>query len=620
MAGTTDDEALFQARTERLDVSQTEMGVTIRASTAPTGHATDDVDPSVLPRITLDTRAAAPIPLERAPRPDLAIVSTIGEGGMGRVHLARQRSLDRDVAVKTLKSDATPAVSMALLREARVTGMLEHPGVIPVHALGVDDDGRPMLVMKRVDGTDLSTRLGGEPQTGERLVAALEALMQVCRTCEFAHSRGVLHRDIKPENIMVGGFGEVYLLDWGIATKLDPGAGSKESIVGTPCYMAPEMVLGRALDARTDVYLVGATLHEVLTGKPRHGGKTMMEVARNAMSSEPFAYGPDVPAELASLCNRATARDPAKRPASAAAMREEIALFLRHRAARAIAEAALERLATLQTLLAAAELAPAEIARAYRLVAEARFGLAQSLEQDPTNEEMREALRRSSLAAIDLELRQAHVGIAEALYKELDAPDAAVETRIAEARAHQDAKAKEHERLERIDHDLDPTQHASRRTRPMLALAVILLVIGVYVSTIQKATPTTLVTVAGFSMTLILGGTAFLWRRVLTNAFNRRGSLMLVISMAFILLDRTVGLVNGRPVAETLANDSLLLALFMAAASISFVRAMWPGVVLLLIGLAGIELWPEHAPLLFTCAATCNLVVGAWALARARRI
>src|SRR5688500_14564870 len=117
MAGTTDDEALFRARTERLEVSQTEVGVTIRASSAPVGHATDDVDPSVLPRIALHTRGGAS---KRSLRPDLAIVSTIGEGGMGRVHLARQRSLDRDVAVKTLKSDATPAVSMALLREARV--------------------------------------------------------------------------------------------------------------------------------------------------------------------------------------------------------------------------------------------------------------------------------------------------------------------------------------------------------------------------------------------------------------------------------------------------------------------------------------------------------------------
>src|SRR5690606_27149942 len=141
-----------------------------------------------------DTRGGPSIPPGRPQRTaDLALVSTIGEGGMGRVHLARQRSLARDVAVKTLKSDATPAVAQALLREARITGMLEHPGVIPVHALGVDDEGRPMLVMKRAFGTDLSTWLGGAPQTGERLVSALESLIQVCRTCEFAHSRGVLH-------------------------------------------------------------------------------------------------------------------------------------------------------------------------------------------------------------------------------------------------------------------------------------------------------------------------------------------------------------------------------------------------------------------------------------------
>jgi serine/threonine-protein kinase len=421
---------------------------------------------------------------------------------------------------------------------------------------------------------------------------------------------------------MVGGFGEVYLLDWGIATRFEAKAKetrSDEPIVGTPCYMAPEMVLGRALDARTDVYLIGATLHEVLTGRPRHGGKSMGEVARNAMLSEPFAFGPEVPEELARLCNRATARDPATRPASAAALREEIALFLRHRAARAIADAARERLVSLEALLAGPTLPPTPIARAYRLVAEARFGLAQSHEQDATNEETRAAIRRCALAALDLELRQGHVGTAEALYEELDAPEPALETRIAEARALEAAKAKEQERLERIEHDLDPTQQASRRTAPMVFLAFASIVMGTYLSVYRELTPASVLGVALFSTVLILGGLAALWRRVMTNAFNRRGALMLVVSIVFVTLNRAIGFVEDRPPADTLTNDLLLLGLFMASASVSWIRGVWPGVPLVLAGVVGVHYWPAHAAPIFTAASIANIGVCVFVLARARR-
>jgi eukaryotic-like serine/threonine-protein kinase len=616
MAGTTDDDEAFATRTRRLELSMTEVGATIRASTAPA--TIPDVDVSDLPRITVDTRGTLPMPPDGVQqRPDLALVATIGEGGMGRVHLARQRSLARDVAVKTLKPGATAAVASALLREARVTGLLEHPGVIPVHALGIDAEGKPLLVMKRVDGTDLSSRLAGRPQTGDRLVTILEALMQVCRTCEFAHSRGILHRDIKPENIMVGGFGEVYLLDWGIATTL---GSADDAIVGTLCYMGPEMVLGRTMDARTDVYLIGATLHEVLTGRPRHGGRSMEEVARNAMFSEPFEYEPDVPEELARLCNRATAREPERRPESAAALREEIALFLRHRAARAIADAARERLASLEALLApSTTLARGDVARAYRLVAEARFGLAQSLEQDSTSADTREALQRSALAAIELELRQGHIDTADALYKELEEPAPALEARILEGRAREEAKAKERERLERFDQDMDPTHHAVRRTRPMVFLAVTLSLIGGYLSLYREVTPMSTLGVAAFCLALIVLGVAVMWRRVMTNAFNQRGAALLVISMVFILVDRVLGVLDNRPIAETFKNDLLLLALFMAGASVTLIRSMWPGVVVLLAGLVGVQVRPDWAPWFFTVAACTNLLISARALARARR-
>jgi predicted Ser/Thr protein kinase len=617
MAGTTDDEALLVARTQRLALSQTEIGATIRASVLPVSSG--DVDPGDLPRITIDTRRDAPFSPPGRERPDLAMMSTLGEGGMGRVHLARQRSLARDVAVKTLKADATPAVAHALLREARITGMLEHPGVIPVHALGVDAEGRPMLVMKRVDGVDLSTKLERRAQTGDALVACLEALMQVCRTCEFAHSRGVLHRDIKPDNIMLGAFGEVYLLDWGIATKLDAGPRTDEPIVGTPVYMAPEMVLGRTLDVRTDVYLIGATLHEVLTGQPRHTGKSMMEVARNAMLSEPFAYGADVPEELARLANRATSRDPKNRPESAAALREDIALFLRHRAARAIADAARERLAALETLLEEATLPAKDVARAYRLVAEARFGLAQSLEQDATSAESKEAMRRCAIAAVDLELRQGHVDTAEALYKELEQPNAALETRLAQARAEQEEKKQQQARLARMDHELDPTHHATRRTVPLLALLGLLLLLGAYLSIFHEVSAQSALGAGVGTLVVLVAGTAAIWRTALTNTFNRRGALLLLASMIAVIVNRAIGVAVGRTVSETFALDLLILATVVGTASITFLRGLWPGVLVLVAGVAAIHLYPAKAALLFTSATFVNMALCVVILHRARR-
>lgn len=228
------------------------------------------------------------------PLSDFTVLSTLGEGGMGRVVLARQRSLEREVALKTLQENAGADASAALLREARIAGALEHPGVVPIHLLTFDEAGRPMLVMKRVDGIDLATLLTNESHPmwsadgrhRDRLVASLEILIQVCLTLQFAHSRGVVHRDIKPKNIMVGSFGEVYLVDWGVASTMSDS--SAISLPGTPEYMPPEMATGRPGDQRSDVYLLGATLHEVLTGMPRHEGGTVAEVLRAASVSAPY--------------------------------------------------------------------------------------------------------------------------------------------------------------------------------------------------------------------------------------------------------------------------------------------------------------------------------------------
>lgn len=625
MRAGTDDERLLEERVAGFTLPDPRMTARMPPSEAIAATVQEeraaDTEPAAiadLPRITLDARTGGPPVASSRGRPDYALVATLGEGGMGRVHLARQRSLARDVAVKTLKPGATPAVAQALLREARVTGMLEHPGVIPVHALGVDDDGRPMLVMKRIDGVDLATRLAGAMQTGEALVAAIEILMQVCRTLELAHSRGVIHRDIKPENVMVGGFGEVYLLDWGIATK--PGEEEAGPIVGTPVYMAPEMVLGHTVDARTDVYLLGATLHEVLSGRPRHEGGSIAEILRSAALSRPFAYGPEVPDELAALCNRCTAREPGARPASVAAVREELAAFLRNRTARALADAALARLASLESLLAQSSGPPADLAAAYRLVTEARFGLTQAMREGSDGTARRAEMRRCLVAAIELELRQDHVDTAAAMLHEIDPPDADLARRIGERRAAALVREREHARLERLDRELDPTEHADKRTVTIVALATTIVGAGSYIALRGPTiTPESTVAAGSFGMVILVVAGLAVRRRLLTNAFNRRAAALLVLGMGAALTNRIFGLLSRTPPEVTLRVDLYVFTVLVAGAAITFLRGLWLCTVVLFAGVLLMGAWPAKSPVVFTFTTFLALVVGAAVLARARR-
>ncbi len=204
-----------------------------------------------------------------SPSARLVFGATLGQGGMGVVRSGKQTALDRDVAIKTLRPDhRSGGEALKLLQEGWVTGTLEHPNIVPVHDLGLDGDGAPVIVLKRIDGIDWSRlmRDGGEVErrfgAHDLLEWNLRVLLQVARAIEFAHSRALVHRDLKPENVMVGEFGEVYVLDWGIAVSLRPDetrlprAEAAVGIAGTPADMAPEMLGGEAPSTRTDIYLL----------------------------------------------------------------------------------------------------------------------------------------------------------------------------------------------------------------------------------------------------------------------------------------------------------------------------------------------------------------------------
>jgi len=201
------------------------------------------------------------------------ILSVLGRGGMGIVYLARDTALDREVALKVLEispetsahADPAPTIAARLAQEAHILGRLEHPGIVPVHDFGRLPDGRLFYAMKRVRGERLDRWM---TMTGVDLHARLAVFLRICEAVSFAHAHGVIHRDLKPENIMIGEFGEVLVLDWGVAQLLDRPPEPHGTIVGTPEFMAPEQARGEVaeIDHRADVYALGAMLKTLTDG------------------------------------------------------------------------------------------------------------------------------------------------------------------------------------------------------------------------------------------------------------------------------------------------------------------------------------------------------------------
>ena len=206
------------------------------------------------------------------------VVRALGRGGMGTVYLANDTELDRLVALKVVGTPGAPAESaMRLTNEAKILARLEHSGIVPVHDVGTLPDGRTYYAMKFVRGERLDAVLARELT----ILAKLEIFERICDAVAFAHAHQVIHRDLKPENVMVGPFGEVLVLDWGVAST---SASEAPSVVGTAGYMAPEQAVGAPADARSDVYALGVLLTWMLGEAPP---RALAAVARKASAVEP---------------------------------------------------------------------------------------------------------------------------------------------------------------------------------------------------------------------------------------------------------------------------------------------------------------------------------------------
>ena len=314
------------------------------------------------------SRLSAPPPVDpeidpsggRGPSDRYQARHMLGKGAMGEVVLCRDRRIGRDVAMKVIapRNRDNRQAHARFLREARVQGQLEHPAIVPVYDLGVDADGAEFFTMKCLRGETLAQIVaglaGGDAAMAEKYPRRrlLSAVAAACLAVDFAHSRGVLHRDLKPANVMLGPWGEVYVLDWGIA-KI--GAGGRPGAplqgidapdsddvhtavgraLGTWGYMSPEQARGRVdeLDGRADVYALGAILFEVLALQPLHrkdvwNAMLMATVQGVSARASERARGDDVPPELDAICVKATQLDRADRHATARELHDALERFL----------------------------------------------------------------------------------------------------------------------------------------------------------------------------------------------------------------------------------------------------------------------------------------------------
>jgi serine/threonine protein kinase len=330
---------------------------------------------------TVDYRPTGPAAAETRPEPDttearghFTILQEYARGGMSRIWVARDNDLNREVAIKELRTEIGPnsGVYRLFLREAQITAQLQHPNIIPVYGLGHRSQNEsPFLIMPLVRGTSLQAAIAEHyrgARSGAEARAALRRLLTVfvtvCNTLDYAHQHGVIHRDPKSANVLLGQYGEVLVIDWGLARLLGGqdgvsvvsvsdravGEGTRTgSVLGTVAYMAPEQALGltREVDARTDVYVLGAVLFEVLTGQVPHAGQSVLEVLERVRASPtPHArsVNPAAPPELDAVCAKAMARAQADRYPSAAALGRDVERWLAGEAVSVYAEPWFRRL------------------------------------------------------------------------------------------------------------------------------------------------------------------------------------------------------------------------------------------------------------------------------------
>lgn len=300
--------------------------------------------------------------LPELPGASYELIRKIGSGGMAEVYLARDRKLERLVAVKVLSlAEDNQLSAVRMTREARIVARLEHPGIVPIHEVGVLNDGRAFYVMKYVEGATLDEYIA----RSHSLSAALRVFLKVCDTIAFAHARGVIHRDLKPANIMIGSFGEALVMDWGIAMVRDAAAAAPSdqgveisvsgqdtahgTILGTPSYMSPEQARGDIgeISERSDIYSLGALLYYIITQQAPFVGDSPGTIRKQVIAgnlSEPRSIKAAITRPLNAICLKAMHRDPGQRYQTSTELAQDVTSYLDQLPVSAYRENVFERL------------------------------------------------------------------------------------------------------------------------------------------------------------------------------------------------------------------------------------------------------------------------------------
>ncbi len=580
-----------------------------RATIVPERHASDD---------TGGERAiAALVEISAALERQITVEGTLGEGGMGIIHLATQRSVGRKVAVKTLREEhRTRANVLKLLREAWLTGSLEHPNVLPIYDVDLDEAGCPRIVLKRIEGEPWSAlmhdveRAAEVAGAGDLLEFNVGVLMQVCRAVHFAHARGIVHRDLKPDNVMIGKFGEVYLLDWGIAVSLRddptgrlPLASAATEMAGTPAYMAPEMLGAEigTVSEKSDVYLLGAILYEIVMGVPPHQGESARAVFSSVLLSRP-KFGDHVPPEIAAIARKAMDADAERRFADAEELRAALAELLRLRGALRLAENARHRLGELERAIRAD--GDARRATVYKLFGECRVGFGEALAAYPDHQAARAGLAALYQAMIGYELGEGDGRAAASLLAESsEAMSAELEKRVARAVTTQEERQLRLAELER-QHD----RQAGQRTRWFLGgFLGLCWTVGTFAAGRFIKTPTVkaaLVTVVVF-WAIALGLLVWARESLLKTAMNRALTATLFVSFASNVVSLTAALITDLPHIVVFNFEFVSIAACVGLAGMTVEKRLLPAAVMFAIGHYLSSIWPDHR---FDWMALCQLV------------
>lgn len=535
----------------------------------------------------------------------LRLQRVLGRGGMARVLLARQLDLGRDVAVKVVRETGNPGLTDRLLKEARLTGSLEHPVIVPVHYLTTDEAGEVQVVLKRVEGEPWSNLKDDALTVRERFGAELfdwnvRVLISVCGALAFAHERGVIHRDVKPANVMVGRHGEVYLVDWGLGGLLAPDDAGRlpwvgEAVsAGTLAYMAPEQFLGarHPLSPATDLYLLGGVLFELLTGTPPFAGRTTLADG-GALEPAPTAQVLPSLEPFLAIARTALEPEPSRRFASVDDFRLALEQGLRRREG--------ERLADRAEGLITSVVSPAPgVSRqdSSRTTNEASFTL--RLARDAGADPARLDRLEDQLLFLQVEaaLAQGRPAVAAQVVSSHGRPVPELALKV---KAASEAAA----RRERLGRDLDPALGGRRRISFVFAFALqVALFYGARLVLPSLYTSRWALMVSSTLFLVVFLGLMGVFRDVVASSrLNRQMAQLIIVLTAGQVASRAASAVLELPrnIGAALELPVLLTTLLAGAVALHWTYALAAG--LCVVGQVAALVWPGAAERIFLLSA-----------------